>query len=166
MNSTDPGGQGWCVVWPGVRTTGACSSQAQWASPALTKSLAVPEALTCFCPNLLLPNWFSLLWGVSFCFLQSPGEWECCFSVTRSFPLEYYAIEFTRWDVQVEGWVGLVAMEVSGKKNKWDESVSSAEVHESVCTYVCIGEGAILIMVTRIRSWQDRNVESVRSRWG
>ena len=64
------------------------------------------------------------------------------------------------------GWVGLIAMEVSGKKNKSEISVTSTEMQKSMCIYVCIGEGEMLIAVTRLGSWQDKSVESIRGRWG
>lgn len=55
-------------------------------------------------------------------------------------------------------------MEVSGKKNKSEISVTSTEMQKSMCVYVCIGEGEMLIAVTRLGSWQDKSVESIRGR--
>lgn len=55
-------------------------------------------------------------------------------------------------------------MEVSGKKNKSEISVTSTEMQKSMCIYVCIGEGGKLIAVTRLGSWQDKSTESIRGR--
>lgn len=124
MNSTDPGGQDWSVVWLELRTMWAWSYPGQWTSLAI-----------CYCLN-----WFSLLWDIRFWFCHSPWEWEYCFPVTCSFPSEYHVIEFTRFDVQVEERVGLVAIETSRKKkkNKWEKSVTLTDVHKSVCICVCV----------------------------
>ena len=73
------------------------------ARPALMKSPIGPES-----PHLVLPqSVIALTASHSFgCkFLFAPVTWGggCCFSVTWSFPLEYYMIEFTKLDVQVDG---------------------------------------------------------------
>lgn len=61
-------------------------------------------------------------------------------------------IEFTKLDVQVDE-VGWTCSHGSfWKKDKSEISVTSTEIRKSLCIYVCIGEGEILITVTQLGS--------------